>query len=137
MTLEEFTKLIVNTDSCLIWFGSESDTVDYPKVNLDGVYWSAHRLAYFIINGEIPNGKEILHSCDDKRCFNPKHLFLGTRSQNMVDAYKRGLRKLAIADEEVPTIRNSPKTNFQLSLEYNVSPSTISAIRTRRNRSHI
>ena len=53
----------------------------------------AHRLSYEIHHGEIPEGKLILHSCDNKRCVNPDHLSVGDHSRNIKEAWERGQRK--------------------------------------------
>ena len=50
----------------------------------------AHRLAWTIQNGDIPEGKQVLHECDNPRCVNPKHLHLGDHVRNMEQMVKNG-----------------------------------------------
>lgn len=45
----------------------------------------AHRLAYMIYKGAIPDGIQVCHKCDNPRCCNPEHIFLGTSSDNHLD----------------------------------------------------
>ena len=70
------------------------------SVNIDGSNRKelVHRLAYSIWRDKslvelkelFQNGIEILHSCDNRICFNPDHLSLGTRKENINDAYQKG-----------------------------------------------
>jgi len=60
----------------------------------------AHRLSYEIHKGEIPKGKLILHSCDNKLCCNPSHLSIGDHSQNIKEAWARGRRTLSDWNKE-------------------------------------
>ena len=61
-------------------------------VSEDGVIkgWSVHRLMWRLLNGPIPAGAYICHHCDNKKCANPDHLYLGNAQTNIQDAVRRG-----------------------------------------------
>ena len=67
----------------------------YPRVIIDGVCWWGHRLSYNLNKKKIPVGPQssregfVLHTCDNKWCVNPEHLYLGTAKQNVIDSYQR------------------------------------------------
>lgn len=50
----------------------------------------AHRVSYFNFWGDIPKGYIVMHLCDNPSCINPAHLRLGTRGNNLKDAYTKG-----------------------------------------------
>lgn len=50
----------------------------------------AHRVAWRLTNGPIPEGAKVLHGCDNPPCCNPGHLRLGSQTENNLDAVARG-----------------------------------------------
>lgn len=67
----------------------------------------AHRLSWELRNGPIPTGKYILHKCDNTRCVNPEHLYVGDAVQNAKDCTSRGRAvsgKSVITDSDVAEI---------------------------------
>lgn len=78
-------------NGCYIWQGYVHPN-GYGRLRLGGRTWGTHRLAYELLVGELPEGKWVLHHCDVKLCGNPDHLYAGTPSDNLQDAYDRGRR---------------------------------------------
>ena len=75
-------------DSCWNWTASLRNT--YGQFSINGKPNYAHRLAYELTHGAIPSTLDILHSCDNRKCCNPAHLFPGTNLDNMRDKVKKG-----------------------------------------------
>ena len=75
--------------SCWLW-GASLFTCGYGRFFLKGKREYAHRIAWVIANGNIPEALNVLHKCDNPRCVNPNHLFLGTHNDNMKDMAAKG-----------------------------------------------
>lgn len=82
-------KIIKSGDGCWEWQGFIDET-GYGRLKVDGLSTRVHRLSYEAFFGEIPHGKMVLHTCDNRCCCNPKHLYLGTAKDNSTDMMKRG-----------------------------------------------
>ncbi len=99
-TLEErfWAKVDKTTaDGCWLW--TRSCRHGYGAFWLsDGILASAHRIAWMLTRGSIPDELCVLHSCDVRACCNPAHLWLGTAADNMRDMVEKG-RSASISGE--------------------------------------
>lgn len=95
----------------------------------------AHRMAYELLVGPIPDGLLVCHRCDNRTCCNPAHLFLGTYADNNRDCQRKGRKPHGetasfsiLTDEKVRAIRTrraAGETGRALAVEYGVSGATI------------
>lgn len=61
----------------------------YGKFWFDGKQVAAHRVSFLLHNGSLDAGKMVLHKCDNRKCVNPDHLYLGDAKQNAKDRTER------------------------------------------------
>lgn len=100
-TLEEAfnDKFIPVTESgCWIWIGASTGRYGWIwNPRSEPRHKPAHRVAYEIFKGPIPEGQHVCHHCDVTLCVNPDHLFLGTHTDNMRDMIKKGRKRISPA----------------------------------------
>jgi hypothetical protein len=75
--------------ACWIWLAAKSPQ-GYGHFFFNGRVDKAHRASWEIHNGAIPDDLMVLHKCDNPRCVNPEHLFLGTHQDNADDKMRKG-----------------------------------------------
>ena len=90
---ELFGARVIKKDDC--WdFEGITNSAGYFYIKTGGRFnpksIAAHRVSWMIHNGEIPEGMCVLHTCDNRRCTNPEHLFLGTNADNVSDREQKG-----------------------------------------------
>lgn len=66
------------------------DTHGYGHMWIEGRLRLAHRVAWELEHGSIPEGMFVCHRCDNRKCVRPDHLFLGTHTDNMRDMSRKG-----------------------------------------------
>lgn len=100
--------------TCWLWMGAKKPK-GYGNVSRNGKWTTAHRHAWSLRFGPIPDGMQVQHSCDTPSCCNPYHLMLGTVISNYVDMAKKGRSKVdhlnRLSGEKHP---NSKLTSLQV-----------------------
>lgn len=128
-----------NPNECWVWT-ARIGTHGYGEFNATGQSETAPRVSYFLSTGcTVPKGMYICHTCDNKPCVNPSHLFVGTPLDNSMDmAYKRRHNGAILTPEDIVAIRavyrkGQHPTLKELAAQYDVYYTTIHAVVTRIN----
>lgn len=132
---------------CWEWTGYKN-AKGYGVINLRGERMMAHRMAWELEAGPIPDGKFVLHHCDNPGCVRFKHLFLGSLADNNADMDSKGRRRppdmhgtrnhrATLTEDDIRAIRASDESGPVLGARYGVSHNHISGIRRRIFWKHI
>ena len=124
-----FEDKVIKKEGCWDWKGCIHSS-GYPSFkDYGGKNGTAHRASWIIYKGEIPNGLFVLHKCDNKKCTNPDHLFLGTSQNNAEDRQKkhRGKKQKLIENQvvEIRKLYNMGVTQKRLATDFKVSSNSI------------
>lgn len=77
-------------DECWPWKANSTHRFGYGMFWLGGNNVGAHRVAWMVTHGDIPSGLAVCHRCDNPKCCNPAHMFLGTHAENNRDMRAKG-----------------------------------------------
>ena len=142
---KRFWRQVKKTSECWLWAAAtDKDGYGIFRGEVGGVlYKRAHRFSWALHTGEIlPSKALICHECDNPRCVNPDHLFVGTPAENMRDKIKKGRHRVKRGEEsphaklkeaEIMAIVADPRPYSQIAADYDVSASTIGDIKRRRS----
>lgn len=132
--------------ACWIYQGCKNQ-VGYGMVSPEfGRTIVAHRFAWQEVHGSIPDGLKCCHSCDNRACVNPEHLFLGTQKDNMRDCRLKGRNAVhkgerngsaVLSDAEVCAVRESTEPSATLAQKFGVTRGSIWRMRSHRSYRHL
>lgn len=136
---------VKKANQCWNWTGS-CNKKGYGKIKINGRSIIAHRFSWEVHFGNIPDGLFVCHECDNPKCVNPNHLFLGDHQTNMDDMVAKnrqargesvGSHKLTTNQvKEIKQLRNK-LTQVEIGKLFNVGHSIVSAIHNNKTWKHI
>lgn len=131
------------SSECVLWPFTETD--GYGTMRINRRHLQPHRYACILQNGE-PQSPDLVarHTCNVKRCVNPRHMLWGTDQDNMDDKVKTGnctrgeeIIFSKLTAENVLAIRASVNTHVALAKQYGVSVNSIMNVRRRFTWKHV
>ncbi len=147
---EIMSRVTVAKDGCWLWMHKQTKhRHDYGRIKIaKGKVIMAHRAVYESLAGKIPKGKILCHKCDNPRCVNPDHIFIGTHLDNCHDCLSKGRRQAVKGEAHYAARLNSEQvleiyrdrsgnSQFVLAAKYGCSQRNISAIKRGVTWKHI
>lgn len=91
---ERYERFVVRCDGCWDWKQNFSPD-GYTRLFWEGRWHTGHRISWVLHRGAVPAGAHVLHACDNRRCTNPDHLFIGDNVLNVADKVAKGRHRWA------------------------------------------
>lgn len=146
-----WAKVTIGTSTdCWHWVAATRPTgLGYGAFSINGRSYRAHRIAWFLYNRRRPGNLPVCHHCDNPRCCNPHHLFLGTLSDNCKDMVQKGRgvdnrgenygqAKLSNADiSQIRKLYNLGYPQYNIAKEFQIHQATVSRIVNYLRWSHL
>lgn len=142
-------KYVVDESGCWLWTASLNHRGYGQFAIKHGDVVRAHRYAWELANGPIPEGMHVLHRCDVRHCVKPEHLFLGTNADNQADMDAKARRsappqrcgeannKTRLTEAEVREVREASGAVRDIGSDYGISGATVSNIKRRKTWAHV
>lgn len=125
---------------CWIWTGAHLKG-GYGRIRINEKIILAHRFSYEIHNGKIPNKMCVCHICDNPKCVNPSHLFLGTQKDNVDDMVNKNRQFSKLTLNQVKEIKKlcceGKLKQREIAKTFNISRGTISDIYSNKSWRHM
>lgn len=145
-TPERFWAMLDYSTEHHLWTGGQNG-IGYGQWRYRGRTIVAHRLAWILTHGPIPEGLFVCHRCDTPLCCNPAHLFLGTHDDNMRDKSAKGRQARGeqqglarLTEDNVRAIRDqraSGVARAAIAAQFSISLATVGQIIRRKTWAHI
>ena len=146
---KRFWSKVNKSTGCWNWTAAKSKK-GYGRFKLNGKLESPHVISYQLFYNEETKGKDVCHKCDNPSCVNPRHLFLGSRSDNMMDCSNKNRLYISqlkginhpsskLTEEDVLKIKEliPNHTLKEIGQMFNVKHQTISKIKQGKLWGHI
>lgn len=102
--MQRFWDKVDKSGDCWEWTSALNN--GYGVFSIKNVRQYAHRYSMILDGCDIPSGMHVLHTCDNRKCVNPDHLFLGSNSDNIEDRTIKGRGGRKLCKEDIPRIRD-------------------------------